>query len=230
MRKKTLLLGFALFVFCAPVLYGIEGNNLDLRLKALLANETVPFFPDSVRREFLTLGMNQCGMMCEHVTCVKISSYLLAGKFALGYGTHVGAQAILGAHAIHNVDDGYALRRIHPKDIARKKIATDAPAQYWYNRTTSGTRKEFGVYPPVIDSTNFAMYLHGMPGWPDSANLHPAFENEVVLWALYLCKKRLGETQIAEFIRKIAENEILDLKIILQNRPIDVIREKEVVP
>jgi len=220
--------------------FGAAGAALDGRLKILLNDETVPFYPDSIRWDFLSLGMKKCGTMCNQVgrffaeaevaeppTEIPFTGWIQPADWSTGFSVNTPPTNI---EAIWLKDNDYALMEIKTKDIAQKKIATSETMRYWYEMWKSGSWIYLGVYPPPTDTTDVMIFGSVAPLWADTSYLNPGFENEVVLYAFYLCKQRQGEIEIANFIKQIAINEILDLKAILENRPVDVTIAKEVVP
>lgn len=240
---KKILVAVFVFVIClslsSPTI-AAQGDHLDGRLKLLLNDETVPFYPDSIRWDFLGMGMKKCGTMCNQVgrfaaeaevpeppTDITFTGWIQPADWSTGFSADTPPTNI---EAVLLKDDDYALMRIKAKDIAQKKIATSETMRYWYEMWISGSWVYLGVYPPPTDTTDVMIFGSVAPLWADTAYLNPAFENETVLYALYLCRQRQGEIEIANFIKQIAINEIMDLKAILENRPVDVTIQKEVVP
>jgi len=237
--KKALIVGvvFLVVIFLSVSAYGIGGWGLHQRLKLLLNDETIPFFPDSIRTDFLVMGLKKCATLCNQVGRFRKEWYAPQSTtypykvLAFGLdGIFSATTPITNIDAVWLKDTTYALMEIKGKDVAQKKIATSEESRYWYERYRSATSILLAVYPPPADSTPLWIFGSCAPLWSDTSLLNPGFENEVVLYALYLCKQRQGEIEVANFIRQIAINEILDLKAILENRPMDVTLAKEVVP
>lgn len=222
------------FVFMTVPCLATDGYILDTRLKLLLNDEDEPFYSDAIRQQFLEVGMRQSASVCKFAATGRCTSYVLTasnntsiaayGPPAIGDINHV-----LGIKLLH---DDYGLREMKHRDIGHKKIASITPLRYWYTGVGGATGlNSVGVYPPASDSNlSVDIYVAGVPDWEDTTSLHPGFENETILYALYLCKLRRGETQAAAFIKQIALSEMLDMKAILENRPMDITLKKEVVP
>jgi len=241
--KKVLMVMFIFVIYLSltsPAI-AVEGASLDGRLKRLLNDETDPFFPDSIRWDFLAIGMKKCATLCDQVGNFRMEHYVGdSARLATGEAFKVPPFDISSIFSsgtpitkITNIwlkDTTYALVEIKAKDVAQKKIATSEPIRYWYKQYSPGATVRLGVYPAPIESTAIWIFGSCAPLWADTSYLNPGFENEVVLYALYLCKQRQGEHEVANFIKQIAINEILDLKAILENRPVDVTIAKEVVP
>jgi len=238
--KKILVVTFVLVthLFLANSIFAVGGGDLDVRLKLLLNDETNPFYPDSIRIDFINMSLKKCGQLSYMaadfaVKCSVMTAFpdwILPATLLDGTGFSSNTP-ITKIQYVLLANDDYGLMQIHPKDIAQKKIATTEPARYWYEQSRTGANGFFlRVYPKVDTKTIVWVFGSVAPLWADTAFLNPAFENEVVLYALYLCKQRQGEHEVANFIRQIAINEIMDLKAILENRPVDVTVAKEVVP
>lgn len=233
MKKLAIafLVSLVVGIFVHP-LFAADGSVLDNRLKLLLNDETDPLYPDSIRLDFLAMGMKKCATLCKYAATIRTSSYIsgTGSRTSVQDYSYSGLTGVTIVRGVKLTGVDYALWKMTHSDIGLKKIATSTPVRYWYEGPRDGRDVRIGVYNAVTESTNVELFLSGIPAWADTSTLHPAFENETVLYALYLCKLRQGERDIANFIRQIATNEILDMKAILENRPFDVTIAKEVVP
>ena len=208
----------------------IDPAKVDWKLKFLLNDETDPFFPDTVRKILISTAMHTISASCKYASTAKDEAYIPGtGNITsvADFNFSKGGQHICNILGVKLKDTDYGLLRVNKQDIGLDKITTDQGAKYWYITSWDAYAPGMGVYNGVSESTAVEIYFSTVADWDSSRAFRRCFENEAVLYSLYLCYLRQGETEIAEFIKQIAVNEILDLKAILENHPVDITLAKE---
>jgi hypothetical protein len=233
MKKLLFCFVFCILTFSAVRSSAINPSNADWKLQFLLNDETAPFFTDTVRHTFISAAMQKISGTCKYAATAKIEGYVppTGNNTSLTWGVQGGVKTVTEILGIKFRDTDYGIRRIRKRDLGLSKIATDEEARYWYITGWGATHPSVGVYNALSGDTGWVeIYYSGIADWDSCRAFRACFENEVALYAFYLTKLRQGQTEIANFIHQIAMNEILDLKIILETRPMDATVRKEVVP
>lgn len=228
MRK---ILCISLFVWLALAgvdnSVGVTFTELDRDLMALLNDETKPFFPDSVRRRFLRAGIKKVSATnraYQHKLEVPLAAN--ASSIAFSDLAEYGTWEIVG---VRKKNTERSLLKISGKDVGQKRISTTEPLQYYYDMQIpgeSGHTKLF-LYPPSSIADTLISYTCATT--EIARHIQPAYRNLIVSYALYLCRLREGERPIAEFLKIIFDTDLMDLKVLLDNRQTDITLEKKVI-
>jgi len=153
MKKIKLCLLIFFILFCSNQhIYASDWGQINRWLVMLLNDETDPFFPNTVRAEFLRLGIRKTSTVCrtaEFRVTGKVVPYTAVNPGEIIHPSLIDSfRTIINYMAIWNKDSSYALPQIGSKDVARKNIYTDSEMQYWFIRRGAVVGPAFAVYPP----------------------------------------------------------------------------------
>jgi hypothetical protein len=222
---------FGLGPLFSPV-YAGNPAQIDWMVKFLLDEETTPFFPDTVRHTFVNAAMIHISGRCKFAAQDMDTAYIpgTGNNSSIVWNKNPGVKSVTEILGIKLKGQDRGLMRVEKKHLGLDRIRTDLGAEFWYYTSFNYPRPTIGIYNMVTESTAVEIYYSGIADWDSCRAFKHYFHNEAALYALYLAKLRRGETEVANFIRQIAENEIMDLKVILESRQPDITVKQEVLP
>lgn len=241
MKQKSKIKAVLLFVFmfCVfqfsfphPAHTVTRFERMDIWLTLLLGDETDPFFPDTVRHDFLRYGIKKVGGVCNIAGFRKVckvypstGSIFFVGSVSLPDWTNE-FHSIIDYDAVWKGDSSLALQRIKSTDVARVSIYTSEEIQYWFTGDYLTGEPRLYVYPAPADTDTVIVFGHGIP---KDSYVNPAYDHLVVIYALYLCYQQQREGEIAKFIKSIFDSLLQDMYVITEGKTVDVTIKEKVI-
>jgi hypothetical protein len=223
---KKILCFLALMVFCIPVLsfatdYGYKWD-LDktdsVLCKLLNIGIEDPFFTTTIRQDYLGIAAKRVSALIEAAS-FKERVKFDPGSVQEQLSTN-DINKINGVIRFADTDSAYSLIEINPSDVGQKEINTSVPARYFYRTPGPANNIQLFIYPGQADSV--IVHVYGSYVTNDFDKIRQIAHDKILLYSLYKCYFQMGETDIADKLKQIAEVLLFDQKNILENRPIDI--------
>lgn len=228
--KKILLVVLA---FClVPVISGAgdtgykwDAAKTDSILCELLnIPQNDPFFTSTIRGDYLKLGTLRVSAMLGLCPYRGPALPFPPDIIEINFTDYENMIDVIGVVRNADTDSAYSLVEINPSDVGQKEIATSSPARYyWWKFPCSDVYPTLFIYPPTTAEGDTAeITVFAFLATDNIGLVRQIAHDKILLYALSKCYFQMGEIDIADKLKEIAEVLLFDQKNILENRPIDI--------